>query len=212
MSRTARGATSLRHSLFAAIAIACAGCASSRAPHHEHEGEAHHHHHPHDHSALVIGPEEGDELWRFPSSETELGGGASVRFKVDYTTVPYASMTVMTEHLAATGIPVHMHLYEDEILYVLSGEGSAVVGEGREMIALEPGSLVYIPKGQWHGAVNADPDNPMEILIVTNSSGEHGLADFFRRIGVQPGHPPLNLPPDEFFALFEQYGMKIPTE
>jgi quercetin dioxygenase-like cupin family protein len=212
MTRTTRRAGMLGHYLFAAVAIASAGCASSPAPHHAHEGAAHHHHHHDDHPALVIGPDEGAELWRFPASETELGDGASVRFKLDHLTVPYASMTVMTERLAASGIPVHLHLYEDELLYVLSGEGTAVAGEDRRESAIQPGSLVYIPKGQWHGVVNADPANPMEILIVTNTSGEDGLADFFRRIGVRPGHPPLNLPPDEFFALFGQYGMSVPPE
>jgi mannose-6-phosphate isomerase-like protein (cupin superfamily) len=184
------------------------GCASGPTAHHDHGAEGH----AHPHRVIVMGPDEGDLLWRNPASETELGGGAALRIYIDHGTAPDASMTVMTERLAATGIPVHLHEFEDEILYVLSGTGTAIAGEGREEVPLEPGSVVYIPRGEWHGAINSDPAVPMKIFIVTTPSGEGGLSDFFRRISVKPGHPPLNLPREEFVALFEQYGMRIPAE
>jgi hypothetical protein len=29
---------------------------------------------------------------------------------------------------------------------------------------------------------------------------------------VKPGHPPMNLPPEEFVKLLEQYGMILPPQ
>ena len=145
----------------AAAAIVSAGCASRSASHHGHGDEGH------ARPVVVIGPNEGTELWFDPTSQKDVGDGAVFRMKVDHISVPYAEATVITQRLGATGILVHLHTFEDEILYVLSGEGSAVVGEAREEIALEPGSVVYVPKGQWHGVKIDDPVERMEILIVT---------------------------------------------
>ena len=47
------------------------------------------------------------------------------------------------------GISLHLHDAEDEILYVISGRGSGVVGEVEREVG--PGSLIYIPQGAWHG-------------------------------------------------------------
>ena len=39
---------------------------------------------------------------------------------------------------------------------------------------------------------------------------EGGLGDFFRNATVKPGHPPMDLPLEEFVKLLEQYGMILP--
>ncbi len=150
---------------------------------------------------IARGPDEGLELWV---------EGALLSIKIDRISVPYASMMVLTQTLAANGIPVHLHTFEDELIYVVRGRGAAIVGDDRKEIPIEAGSVLYVPTGEWHGVRNADPDQPMEILLVTTPVSEGGLGDFFRKTGTRPGHPPLDLSEEEFLALFSQYGMEVP--
>lgn len=163
-------------------------------------------------SIVALAPDEGEERWLGAASADQLGEGALINIKVDRVSVPYTSMMVATQRLAASGIPVHLHTFEDEVLYVVSGRGAALVGADREEVPIESGSVLYIPSGEWHGLRNADPENRMEILIVTTPVEESGLGDFFREAGVRQGHPPLDLSEEEFLALLSEYGMKVPEQ
>jgi len=159
---------------------------------------------------VAIGPNDGDLRWFEPESPDELGEGGTFSFKVDRLSVPYTNLLTVVQTLAASGVPVHLHTSEDEMLYVVSGQGFAVVGENQDETPIDTGSVIYIPKGEWHGVKNADPDERMEILVVTTPVEAKGLGEFFRRATTKPGHPPLNLPEDEFLALFKEYGMELP--
>jgi mannose-6-phosphate isomerase-like protein (cupin superfamily) len=163
-------------------------------------------------AALAVGPSEGTELWFQPSSGQEVGEGAVLTLKIDRISVPHARLMAATQRLGADGIPVHAHTFEDELLYVVSGNGFAIVGQDREQIPLEAGSLLYVPPEEWHGVRNAEPENRMEVLLITTPSEAGGLADFFRRASSRPGHPPLNLPEEKLLELFRKYGMRVPTQ
>lgn len=164
------------------------------------------------HPTVVMGPTDGEERWLGPSSADSLGDGAFIRIKLDRVDVPYANMMAVTQTLATGGIPVHLHTYEDELIYVVKGNGYAIAGDDRQEVPLETGSLIYIPIGEWHGLRNADPNERMEVLVVTTPVDEGWLGDYFRDVTVLPGHPPLNLPEDEFLALMSKYGMELPDE
>jgi mannose-6-phosphate isomerase-like protein (cupin superfamily) len=64
---------------------------------------------------------------------------------------------------ASTGGPDNRHDRSDQWLYVMSGDGHAVV-EGHE-VAVEPGDLLLIEKGETHEIVN-DGDEPLVTLNV----------------------------------------------
>ena len=165
-----------------------------------------------EHPVVVRGPDEGEVRWFQPASSDDLGEGAIFNIKVDRISVPFARMMIATQTLGASGIPVHLHTFEDELLYVVAGEGAAIVGEDRREIPVETGSVLYVPTSAWHGLTNADPAQRMEVLVVTTPAHEGGLGDFFLEASVSPGHPPLNLPEAEFLALFSEYGMRLPEE
>jgi quercetin dioxygenase-like cupin family protein len=162
------------------------------------------------HDIVAVGPKDGDERWLAPDAADDLGAGARIMIKVDRVSVPATSMMVAEQRLAAGGIPVHAHVWEDEVIYILSGQGAAIVGPDQQEVPVEPGTTLYIPMGSWHGLVNASETERMEALFVTTPVKAGGLGDFFRNAGVKPGHPPLNLPPEEFVKLLEQYGMILP--
>jgi quercetin dioxygenase-like cupin family protein len=161
---------------------------------------------------VALGPKEGTVRWLGPDSAKKLGQGAILNVKIDRLSVPYTTMMVATQKLAASGIPVHSHTWEDEVVYVIKGAGFAVVNEEQTAVPIETGSVLYIPIGTWHGLRNADPEEPMEALLVTTPVKPNGLGDFFRFATVEPGHPPLNLPEEEFLKLVRKYGMEVPPK
>jgi quercetin dioxygenase-like cupin family protein len=164
------------------------------------------------HPTVVRGPMDGEDRWFAPTSADSLGEGAFIRIKLDRVDVPYTNMMALTQTLAAGGIPVHLHTYEDELIYVVKGNGFAIAGDDRQEVPLETGSLIYVPIGEWHGVRNADPNERMEVLVVTTPVDEGWLGDYFRDTTVLPGHPPLSLSEDEFLALMSEYGMELPDE
>jgi quercetin dioxygenase-like cupin family protein len=161
---------------------------------------------------VAVGPAEGVVRWLQPDSAQQLGDGALLNVKIDRLSVPHTTMMVATQQLAASGIPVHSHTWEDEMIYVIKGRGFAVINEEQTSVPIETGSVLYIPIGEWHGLKNADPKAPMDILLVTTPVKPNGLGDFFRFATVQPGHPPLNLPEEEFLKLVRKYGMEVPKQ
>ena len=161
---------------------------------------------------VAVGSAEGVVRWLQPESTQELGEGALLNIKIDRLSVPHTTMMIATQKLAASGIPVHSHTWEDEMIYVIKGRGFAIINEEQTSVLIEAGSVLYIPIGEWHGLKNADPKAPMDILLVTTPVKPSGLGDFFRFATVQPGHPPLNLPEEEFLKLVRKYGMEVPKQ
>ena len=119
------------------------------------------------HDIVAVGPDEGIERWLGPDSADDLGAGARIVIKVDRITVPATSMIVAEQRLAAGGIPVHAHVWEDEVIYILSGRGAALVGPDQQQVSVEKGSTLYIPMGGWRGLVNDSETERMEALFVT---------------------------------------------
>jgi mannose-6-phosphate isomerase-like protein (cupin superfamily) len=161
---------------------------------------------------IAVGPDEGVVRWLQPDSAKELGQGALLNIKIDRLSVPYTNIMVATQKLAASGIPVHIHTWEDEVIYVIKGQGFAVINEEQTLVPINTGSVLYIPLGEWHGLKNNDPKEPMDILLVTTPVKPNGLGDFFQFATVKPGHPPLNLPEEEFLKLVRKYGMEVPKK
>ncbi|HEU4386041.1 MAG TPA: cupin domain-containing protein [Anaeromyxobacteraceae bacterium] len=92
-----------------------------------------------------------------------------------------------TEEIAAgTGIPTHMHLGEDEILFVHRGQGIATVGDAEREVGT--GSTIYVPRGTWHGIRNAE--GTREALDVLWIFSAPGMDDYFRIVATAPGAAP----------------------
>jgi quercetin dioxygenase-like cupin family protein len=111
-------------------------------------------------------------------SAQQFGKGALLNVKIDRLSVPHTTMMVATQKLAASGIPVHSHTWEDEMIYVINGRGFALINEEQTSVPIETSSVLYIPIGEWHGLKNADPKAPMDILLVTTPVKPNGLGTF----------------------------------
>jgi len=69
----------------------------------------------------------------------------------------------LAEFPAGTLASTHTHDTQDEILYVISGEGAILAGE--QEIRFEPGVAVFIPPGLPH-QIRADGQVPLLVVTV----------------------------------------------
>ncbi|TCO28185.1 cupin domain [Kribbella steppae] len=95
--------------------------------------------------------------------------------------------------------PLHRHSREDEYNFVLEGRMGVVLGD--EEVFADAGTLVYMPRHQWHTYWNAG-DTQLRVLAIIAPGG---LEELFRKLA-EPGgeYDEETLP-----ALAAQYGCEL---
>jgi quercetin dioxygenase-like cupin family protein len=82
----------------------------------------------------------------------------------------------------------HIHDQGDELFYVLSGRGNAMLGDTSE--AIEAGDVIFVPRAAVHGVENLDNDEPLKVVFFMDSPE---LVEQFRamhnRVISEPGRP-----------------------
>jgi quercetin dioxygenase-like cupin family protein len=106
-----------------------------------------------------------------------------------------------------TGIPVHMHEHEDEILFVHRGDATAVVGD--KTLLARVGATIYVPRGTWHAVQNHHGSKPVEVLWFFS---QPGMDEYFRELSVSVGAPPRQFTAKEIEEVQRKHGVrrKIP--
>ncbi len=64
-------------------------------------------------------------------------------------------------------IGFHTHTEDQEVIYILEGNGTVINGEGRENDAANPGDALYCPKGESHSLVNTGDKDLIFFAVVT---------------------------------------------
>ncbi len=97
---------------------------------------------------------------------------------------------------------LHIHDQGDELFYVVSGRGSATLGEKTEVI--ETGAVIFVPRGAVHRIENVDNDDPLMVVFFMDSPE---LVEQFRaiheRIKSEPNRP---ITAEERAAIEERVG------
>jgi quercetin dioxygenase-like cupin family protein len=138
----------------------------------------------------VFQAEEGDR-WM-------LLGEKPLIFKVDPATTGSNSLMVGTEEMPpGNRIPVHKHLHEDEVVYVLKGNLRATLAD-REYEA-RSGATIFIPQGTWIGLENASAEPAMILFFFNKPAFEKCL----RAISSRPGEK-FTMPPPDKMATVQQ--------
>lgn len=130
----------------------------------------------------VLGSAEGQALWFLGNLVTVKAAGAQTRGGV-----------TVAEFLNPAGFapPLHRHLEEDEMFYVLSGTARFLC-DGEELVA-RPGDFVLLPVGLPHTFV-VGSNEPLRCLQITTPCG-------FEEFAAEAGAPAreLRLPDPEPF-------------
>ena len=143
--------------------------------------------------ARILGPHDGP---------TGRLGAIGVRFMIDG--AESRGGFSLVEHpmpARALAAPLHRHNREDEYSYVLDGRVGALLGD--EVVFVEPGDLVFKPRGQWHTFWNAG-DTPARILEIISPAGFEG---YFHELVEMLHHGAPTGP--ERTALASRYGLDV---
>ena len=94
----------------------------------------------------------------------------AIKWFVTPTTTPGARLTfgeVLV--MPGKGHSRHNHPEAEEVLYILSGEGEQMVGDG-EPFPIRAGDVLYIPAGVYHATLNTGWE-PMRLIAIYNPGG-----------------------------------------
>ena len=69
----------------------------------------------------------------------------------------------------------HVHPNEEEVIYVISGEGTQTVGDGADPFPIKAGDAVYIPANTVHSTYNTTWSPLRLIVVYTPGGAETGL-------------------------------------
>lgn len=113
----------------------------------------------------VLRPQDGDALWFLGSLVTVKATGAQTRGRL--TVVEFVNPPLFAP-------PLHRHLDEDEMFYILSGDAEFHCGD--QVITASPGDFVLLPVGLPHTFI-VGADEPLRTLQITSPAGfEHFAA------------------------------------
>lgn len=112
----------------------------------------------------LLQTDEGEAIWFLGNLVTLKATGAQTRGQV-----------TVAEFLNPAGFapPLHRHLAEDELFYVLSG--TAEFRCDGQVLTAGPGSFVLLPVGLPHTFL-VGPDEPLRVLQITTPSGFESFA------------------------------------
>lgn len=144
---------------------------------------------------IVLAATEGEVLL-FPD-------GRSANLKVTGDTAGSERLMVGTESIPhGTAIPVHSHDAYEEVIFVHQGNPELTLGSRK--VRAEPGTLMFIPPGTWHGVKNdGEPDSTIVFIFP-----EPAIADFFREVGTKPGRPHRKLTGEDWERIMNQHRMR----
>lgn len=148
--------------------------------------------------ALTEGPAQGFIL-KTGEGEQLLGG---IVVKASPKTGTMGSILVEQAFQRGRTTNLHIHDQGDELFYVVSGGGTATLGDETEVI--EPGDVIFVPRGAVHRIGNLENDEPLRVVYFMDSPE---LVEQFRaihnRVTVEPDRP---ITPEEKAAIAERIG------
>lgn len=122
--------------------------------------------------------------------------------KVDPKVAGSRHLFMLTEVLPpGTGVPVHRHTHDEEILFIHAGTVTVTLGD--RQTEARAGATVFIPPNTWIGVQNTGSEPATFLAIFADPS----TGDYFRGIGRAPGDPRPPPTAEEFAALNRRHHM-----
>jgi mannose-6-phosphate isomerase-like protein (cupin superfamily) len=91
---------------------------------------------------------------------------------VDPTTVESENLTfgLCVMKPFGEGKPMQVHDDQEEVMFVLSGNGTVVLNDEKEELEINPMDAIYVPKGAYHMLKNSS-DVPLQVLWILSPPG-----------------------------------------
>src|SRR5262249_33819971 len=109
-----------------------------------------------------------------------------------------------TTHAPGSSVPPHWHHDEDEAFYVLAGEYTFSIGDGR--VTAPAGAFAFVPRGTVHAFTNSGQVRGRMLVTVTPGTGHEGLFRAVEALTRESGQQPDGA---QLLALAAQYGWVI---
>ena len=112
--------------------------------------------------------------------------------------------SILVEQTFQRGGTTNLHIHDqgDELFYVVSGRGTATLGEQSE--AIEPGDVIFAPRSAVHGISNLEHEDPLTVVFFMDSPE---LVEEFRAIHTRvTSEPDRPMTPEERAAIRSRIG------
>jgi quercetin dioxygenase-like cupin family protein len=125
-------------------------------------------------TGLILQASEGERMMR--------RWGLPMTIKIDPVNGGSKRLLVGTEDLPpGKSIPVHKHSHCDEVVIVLQGQGTAILGEKRREVSA--GAIIFVPEEEWVGLENTGQETIRVVFIFS----ELGFDKYLRATSVPEG-------------------------
>ena len=152
-----------------------------------------------------------------PSSEPgtgfilKVGGGEALLNGIVVKASPASGTagSILVEQTFPRGGTTNLHIHDqgDELFYVVSGRGTATLGDQSEVI--EPGDVIFVPRSAVHGISNLANDDPLTVVFFMDTPE---LVEEFRAIHTRvTSEPDRPMTPEERDAIRERIGGSRPA-
>ena len=143
-------------------------------------------------TGLVLLSDEGERMVR--------RWGLKMTIKIDPVNGGSKRLLVGTEDIPpGKSIPVHKHSHCDEVLIVLQGKGTAILGEKRREVSA--GAIVFIPEDEWVGLENTGN----EMIRIVFIFSELGFDQYLHATSVPEGQKVVPFTAKELAEIREKF-------
>lgn len=151
-----------------------------------------------DSKGVIIPPQGGDQV--------QIGTGRHpVLIKVDPTVTGSQGVFAFQLTLAPNdSLPVHRHHRDDELIFVHTGEVTAIVGDKRG--SAPAGTTLFVPAGRRVGLANSSQATATLLVVF---AAPH-MAEYIRSLGSEPGAPLRELTPELLQELGRRHHVSFP--
>jgi len=143
-------------------------------------------------TGLILQADEGERMMR--------RWGLRMTIKIDPVNGGSKRLLVGTEDLPpGKSIPVHKHSHCDEVLILLQGKGTAILGEKRREVSA--GAIIFIPEEEWVGLENTGQETIRIVFIFS----ELGFDQYLRATSVPDGEEVKPFTPKELAEVRQKF-------
>lgn len=143
-------------------------------------------------TGLILQADEGERMMR--------RWGLPMTIKIDPVNGGSKRLLVGTEDIPpGKSIPVHKHSHCDEVVIVLQGKGTAILGEKRREVSA--GAIIFIPEEEWVGLENTGRETIRIVFIFS----ELGFDKYLRATSVPEGQEVIPFTPKELAEVRQKF-------